>query len=578
MLKRWCSLLLVGLLLLMAVPAGAVAQEGDASQEENVAYQWGDGETGYALLETQDTLGGGTVIGQSEASVFGAPLGSYDDGSMYGQLTQRQKDCYDALASIPFSQILTAAEVDGFRQVAVRVDSLYGLTLTGTISGGTFIPDAPSMSLYRSVYTDLCAAIVALRYDQPEAFWLSTVRYGLYWQSSNGTSVSIGNAVFAFDLMYDGQERQMYDQQMASAQAIADQVDKSADLYNQVKQVHDLLAAQSSYNYDPADSKAASLSHQAYSCLVPGDEYQPVCDGYAKAMKVVCDLLEIPCILVNSETHMWNNIKMDDGDWYNLDLTWDDGDDSQIYYDYFLIGSRTVVNGFEFYKEKDHVEQSPWEDSSELNHVTFRYPTKNQQAYEYVPGGYEPLRFPDVKRSAWYYEYVETAASMGLFAGDEKGFFNPGSKITRGQFVQVLYNTVAPDYTLTHSQFRDVSQNAWYAEAVNWAAELGVVTGKGNGLFAPDAFITREEMCVIVNNYTTKVLQVTPESDGYLFADDASISDWAKEGVYHAYSFGLISGKENDRFDPKGNTLRSEAAVVFVKFAALLDESGDLAA
>ena len=50
-------------------------------------------------------------------------------------------------------------------------------------------------------------------------------------------------------------------------------------------------------------------------------------------------------MLVSSDTHMWNNIKMDDGDWYNLDLTWDDANDNRISYSYFLVGSRTEVNG-----------------------------------------------------------------------------------------------------------------------------------------------------------------------------------------------------------------------------------------
>lgn len=571
MLKRWCSLLMSGLLLLMAVPAGAVAQEGETSPEESVVYQMGDGETGYALLETEDTLGGGTVIGQNQESVFNAPLGSYDDGSMYGQLTQRQKDCYDALASIPLNQILTAAEVNGYRQVAVRVDSLYGLTMTGTISGGVFTPGSSSESLYRAIYTDLCAAIVALRYDRPDAFWLSSMRYGMYWESADGTTVNVRNAVFAFQLKYDGQERQMYDQQMASAQAIADQVNQSADLYVQVQQIHDLLAAQSTYNYSPADSKAQSLSHQAYSCLVAGDEYEPVCDGYAKAMKVVCDLLEIPCALVISETHMWNNIKMDDGDWYNLDLTWDDGDDSQISYAYFLIGSRTEVNGSMFYQEKDHVEQNPWVDSSDLNHVSFRYPTKNQQAYEYVAGGYEPLRFPDVKRSSWYYDYVEKAASMGLFAGDENGFFNPGDAITRAEFVQVLYNAYAPeDYIPQEMLFSDVKADAWYANAVNWAGENHVIAGYENNTFKPNAPITREEMCVVLENYIQKVEQAVPEHRAFAFPDDEEISSWAEKSVYACYDRGLVSGDEKGNFNPSDNTSRSEAATVFVKFTDYL--------
>ena len=121
-------------------------------------------------------------------------------------------------------------------------------------------------------------------------------------------------------------------------------VDPQADRYTQVKTVHDQLASQAVYNSQPAEGREESLSHQAYSCLISGDEYEPVCDGYAKAFKMVCDLLGIPCVLAISSTHMWNNVLMDDGEWYNLDLTWDDAG-AEVVYQYFLVGSQTEVNG-----------------------------------------------------------------------------------------------------------------------------------------------------------------------------------------------------------------------------------------
>ena len=84
---------------------------------------------------------------------------------------------------------------------------------------------------------------------------------------------------------------------------------------------------------------------------------------------------------------------------------------------------------------------------------------------------------------------------------------------------------------------------------------------------------------MVLNNYITNVLGSTPEYDGFVFADDSKISDWATEGVYNAYSLGLVSGKGEDTFDPRGNTLRCEAAVVYVKFANLVGElSAGLAA
>ena len=575
MAARWCVLLLAVLLVTAVFPAGALAQEGGiASDGAGTVYQWGDGETGFSLRETQDTLGGGE-LGVTSAQTFQAPLGSYDDGSLYGQLTTRQKACYNALASITLEQILAADDTDGYRQVKVQVEGLSGLSLTGTIRDYAFSPDSASKALYRGLYTDICAAITALRYDKPEALWLSDMRYGVSWTSSGSSSVVTKEAIFAFRLKYDGDELEMYNRQMASARALANRVDQSADLYRQVMQVHDLLAAQSTYNYEALEqvgTKAESLSHQAYSCLVAGDPYEPVCDGYAKAVKVVCDLLEIPCVLVSSDTHMWNNVKMDDGDWYNLDLTWDDTGDTGSHL-YFLVGSMTVVDGQMFCQQPDHLEKNPWVPDADLDTVNFRYPTKNTDAYVYQPGGYEPLRFPDVKRSAWYYSYVEEAADMGLFAGDEKGFFGPENNITRAQFVQVLFNALAPeDYVPQPSPFVDVKDSDWFAAAVSWAGEQKVVSGYEDGTFRPNAPITREEMCVILVNYVNRTLVPNaPETDGFAFPDDGSISSWAKEAVYWCQGNSLVSGDETGRFNPVDYTRRCEAASVFVRYVKLVE-------
>lgn len=573
MAARWCVLLLAVLLVTAAFPAGALAQEGDAASDRaGAVYQWGDGKTGFSLRETQDTLGGGE-LGVTSAQTFRAPLGSYDDGSLYGQLTTRQKACYNALASITLEQILAADDTDGYRQVKAQVEGLSGLPMTGKVRDYAFSPDSASKTLYRGIYTDICAAITALRYDKPEALWLSDMRYGVSWISGGDSSVVTKEAIFAFRLKYGGDELEMYNRQMASARALADRVDQGADLYRQVTQVHDLLAAQSTYNYEALEqvgTKAESLSHQAYSCLVAGDPYEPVCDGYAKALKVVCDLLEIPCVLVSSDTHMWNNVKMDDGDWYNLDLTWNDAGDAGSHL-YFLVGSMTVADGQMFCQQPDHLEANPWVPDADLDTVDFRYPAKNTDAYVYQPGGYEPLRFPDVKRSAWYYSYVEEAADMGLFAGDEKGFFGPGNNITRAQFVQVLFNALAPeDYVPQASTFIDVKDSDWFAAAVSWAGEQKVVSGYEDGTFRPNAPITREEMCVILVNYVDRILVPNvPEMDGFAFPDDGSISGWAKEAVYWCQGNSLVSGDETGRFNPVDYTRRSEAASVFVRYVKL---------
>lgn len=208
-----------------------------------------------------------------------------------------------------------------------------------------------------------------------------------------------------------------------------------------------------------------------------------------------------------------------------------------------------------------------------MNTVVFRYPAKNPQRYEYREEGYQPLRFPDVKRSSWYYNYVESAASMGLFVGDDQGFFNPRENITRAQFVQVLYNAVAPeDYTPGEITFSDVPAGKWFTSAVVWASELGVVSGYEDGTFRPGNFITREEMCVVLENYRQKVTEAVPEHVDFTFPDDGEISSWASGAVYTSYDLSLISGDEFGCFNPTDNTIRAEAATVFTKYVAMLED------
>lgn len=542
--------MLVCLLAMMALPMGVGAQEVPEGQEVSQVYQWTDGETSYALLATEDELGGGNP-GETWEETFSSPAVVDADGSFYSQLTSRQKACYRALESLEISRIRTAALVDGYRQIQVTVPETEGIYLT----------DANSQGLYRDIF----AAIVALRYDRPDALWLSSMRYGYVARVSGSTQVSSGGVIFSFRLRYEGREQEMWEQSMKSAQAIADSIDPNTDRYTQVKSIHDQLAAQSTYNYNPAPGDEETLSHQAYSCLVAGDVYEPVCDGYAKAVKVVCDLMDIPCVVVVSSTHMWNNILMDDGDWYNLDLTWDDTNDEEISYLYFLIGSQTPVGGELFYRQPDHVEKNSWSDSQGVIQITFSYPTKNHESYTYLGEDYPPLRFPDVKRSAWYYGYVENAAESGLFQGDEMGYFRPQKNISRGEFVQVLFNAMAPsEYEAGSSTFTDVSDSAWYATAVAWAQESGYINGYLDGTFRPSAPITREEMCMVF--YKLQGSQKTETATGALFPDDSKISGWAREAVYACRDWGLVSGDDAGRFNPGNNTVRCEAAKVFVQY------------
>ena len=136
-----------------------------------------------------------------------------------------------------------------------------------------------------------------------------------------------------------------------------------ADRYTQLKTVHDWLTENNAYNSAAASAGSGldGTPWEAISALTNDDGLQPVCEGYARAFKLICDRLDIPCVLVSgvatnsagSGAHMWNYVQMDDSNWYAVDVTWDDptvsgasGNVSGYERDtYFLVGSNTPVDG-----------------------------------------------------------------------------------------------------------------------------------------------------------------------------------------------------------------------------------------
>lgn len=519
------------------------------------------------LQEATDELGGGQP-GLDPEPLFDVTAPRTMDGSMYSQLNTRQKACYDALANLSIDTILNAAsDSEGRKMVRMNISGITGLRMSGYIQGSYFVPTGSSADVEKSMYTDMLAAAVAVRYDMPEKIWIGDMLYG-YRTEGTATSRTVTQACYYFTLRYGGQEKLMQNTMMEAAQIIADGTKQLPDRYRKIRLIHDVLAEINSYNYPAANGQVSGwkyyLSHCAYSALVPGDDYEPVCDGYSKAFKIVCDQIDVPCALPSSATHMWNNVLMDDQEWYNLDLTWDDGDDDTIQYDYFLVGSHTATRGTPFCEQESHIEENPYTKPSWANNKVFSFPVKNKVAYAYLGHDYPPLRFADVKRSAWYYAAIEEAAERGLFGGSG-GKFLPNNNITRAEFAKAVTNLLQADLSsYTGSPFQDVPAGKWYTAPISYVKALGIMSGSG-GSFRPNAPITREEMCVVLYNLAKKQGIATSGSQYPRFTDHSQISSWAQEAVYACKELGLVQGMGGGNFSPKGNTQRSAAATVFVR-------------
>ena len=179
-------------------------------------------------------------------------------------------------------------------------------------------------------------------------------------------------------------------------------------------------------------------------------------------------------------------------------------------------------------------------------------------------------RFDDVAKSAWYYKAVEYVAENGIMSGVSAREFAPNAGFSRAMLAQTLYAMSGKPTVKAEGTFADVAANAWYADAVNWAAEKGYVSGVGDGKFAPDASVTREQMALILYRYAG-----SPDASGMVlreFADGDSVSAYAVDAIRWAVHEGLISGMENNTLAPQGTATRAQVAQILMNFHQKLDK------
>jgi uncharacterized repeat protein (TIGR02543 family) len=174
--------------------------------------------------------------------------------------------------------------------------------------------------------------------------------------------------------------------------------------------------------------------------------------------------------------------------------------------------------------------------------------------------------FADVAPEQWYSEAVEFVNKNGLMKGTQTHTFSPAMELTRGMVVTILWNLEGNPSGL-NKQFTDIAEDAYYYQASNWAAERGIVSGVGNGLYDPDKAISRQDLAVILNNYAAFAgITLSAEREYTGFSDDADIANYAKEAIERFFKAMIINGGENSGFNPKGEATRAEAAVMLMKF------------
>ena len=170
-------------------------------------------------------------------------------------------------------------------------------------------------------------------------------------------------------------------------------------------------------------------------------------------------------------------------------------------------------------------------------------------------------RFSDVAPGAWYYDNVMDAAANEYVSGYEDGTFKPGNSVTRAEFASMIAKAMGYDDSLAgETRFKDVAADQWYAGAITFCADNGIISGYDDGTFQPGKTISRQEVASILKN----AFNLTGNS-GEKFPDDSAIAGWAKENVYAVKHSGLMKGYEEDgTFRPNGLMTRAEAASILM--------------
>ena len=178
--------------------------------------------------------------------------------------------------------------------------------------------------------------------------------------------------------------------------------------------------------------------------------------------------------------------------------------------------------------------------------------------------------FADVAADAWYADAVQYVYENGMMSGTSETTFSPDLTTTRGMIVTILYRLEgSPDLSNENLGYphADVDANAYYADAVYWARQNGIVSGMSAEQFAPNNAITREQMAAILYRYAQfKGCDVSAKADLSVYTDAAQVSTYATDAMAWANGAQLITGTSQATLTPAGNATRAQVATILMRF------------
>ena len=164
----------------------------------------------------------------------------------------------------------------------------------------------------------------------------------------------------------------------------------------------------------------------------------------------------------------------------------------------------------------------------------------------------ETLDFADVSTDAYYYEAVKWAAKKGITGGTGDGTFNPNGSCTRAHIVTFLWRAAGSPEPKSTVSFADVPAGSYYAKAVAWAVENGITLGTGDGTFSPNATCTRAQSVT----FLYRALGTAPTTvNGFT---DVTADAFYADAVAWAVESGVTNGTTDSTFSPNNGCTRAQ--------------------
>lgn len=176
--------------------------------------------------------------------------------------------------------------------------------------------------------------------------------------------------------------------------------------------------------------------------------------------------------------------------------------------------------------------------------------------------------FSDVPTNAWYAEAVQYVYENGLMTGTSDTTFSPDLTTSRSMIATILWRMAGSPVVNYAMDFADVPADQWYAEAVRWASSEGIVGGYGNGSFGTGDPITREQFAVMLYRFAQKQgydVSVGENTNILSYTDVSAVSEYAIPAMQWAVGSGVITGM-GDTLAPLGETTRAQAAMMLMRF------------